>query len=195
MACAMSSAPACRGWRSLPSSWPGWVCVNAIASSLRSPTERCTASSSPFMGKRQWSTRPSRPTSTSKKADRTNMSESSSTAKLLLWPDDPRVVVRACFLYVGQGSCLLFLVRDGETYRVLLADCNLDEGRGGIDVPALLADLSDSTYAVINTHPHDHHLRGVKEIRQAVTIERVWHSGHNPGRKAGNYYADLTDLM
>jgi hypothetical protein len=53
------------------------------------------------------------------------------TAKTVLWPGDRRVVVRTCFLYVGQGSSLLFLVRDGDTYRTVLADCNLDEGRGG----------------------------------------------------------------
>jgi beta-lactamase superfamily II metal-dependent hydrolase len=118
-----------------------------------------------------------------------------STARSVLWPNDTKVVVRICFLYVGQGSSLLFLVRDGNTYRTLVADCNLDEGRGGIDVAALLKDLTTSVYAFINTHPHDDHLRGVKEIAEAVTVERVWHSGHKPGRKAGNYYGDLTDLI
>lgn len=118
-----------------------------------------------------------------------------STARSVLWPAYNNIVVRVCFLYVGQGSSLLFLVRDGDTYRTLVADCNLDEGRGGINVPALLKDLSPSLYAFINTHPHDDHLRGVKEIAEAVTVERVWHSGHKPGRKAGNYYSDLTDLI
>ena len=117
------------------------------------------------------------------------------TARSVLWPDDNRVVVRVCFLYVGQGSSLVFLVRDVDTYRVLLADVNLDEARGGIDVPALLKDLSPTLTAFINTHPHDDHLRGVKEVGQAVDVEQIWHSGHKPGRRAGNYYCDLTDLI
>lgn len=117
------------------------------------------------------------------------------TAQTILWPSDTRVVVRVCFLYVGQGSSVLFLVRDRDTYRTLLADSNLDVSRGGIDVPAVLKDLSPSLYAFINTHPHDDHLRGVKEISEAVDVERVWHSGHDPGRKDGNYYSDLKDLI
>ena len=117
------------------------------------------------------------------------------TARSTLWPDDARVVVRVCLLYVGQGSSILILVRDGGTYRVLLVDSNLDRPRGGIDVPALLKDLTPTLYAFINTHPHDDHLKGVKELGEAVAVERVWHSGHEPGRRAGNYYPDLKDLI
>lgn len=117
------------------------------------------------------------------------------TAHTILWPSDSRVAVRVCFLYVGQGSSVLLLVRDASLYRVLLADSNLDEGRGGINVPVLLKDLAPSLYAFINTHPHDDHLRGVKEIGESVDVERVWHSGHDPGRKDGNYYSDLKDLI
>jgi competence protein ComEC len=115
----------------------------------------------------------------------------------ILWPSDARVVLRACFLYVGQGSSILVLVRDGKTYRVLVIDSNLDKTNGGIDVPNLVKDLvSDGKlYAFVNTHPHDDHLNGVKQIGEAVVVENVWHSGHAPSKNFGTHHPDLTKLM
>ena len=117
------------------------------------------------------------------------------TAKSILWPDNSKIVLRTGFLYVGQGSCILLFVRDGNNYRLLLIDSNLDKERGGINVPLLLKDLSSKLYAFVNTHPHDDHLRGISEISSAVEIENVWHSGHNPGKERGNYFSDLTKLI
>jgi beta-lactamase superfamily II metal-dependent hydrolase len=121
----------------------------------------------------------------------------SNTARNILWPTDTRVLVRVAFLYVGQGSSILVLVRDGTTYRALLIDCNLDKTNGGIDVPALVKDLlsGDDLHAFVNTHPHDDHLRGVKEISSAVTVANVWHSGHVPSKKYGTYHPDLQKLI
>jgi competence protein ComEC len=115
----------------------------------------------------------------------------------ILWPTDHRVLVRACFLYVGQGSSILALVRDGDLYRLVLLDCNLDQSNGGIDVPKLLKDLSldGHLHVFANTHPHDDHLRGIKEIAETLTVDKVWHSGHVPSRDHGHYHSDLTALM
>jgi len=119
------------------------------------------------------------------------------TAHSILWPTDLKIVVRVCFLYVGQGSSIVLLVRDGSTYRVLLVDSNLDKTNGGIDVPELTKSLvaSDPLYAFVNTHPHNDHLRGLKELTEAVTIDNVWHSGHLPSKKHGTYHPDLLALI
>ncbi|WP_437592324.1 ComEC/Rec2 family competence protein [Sorangium sp. So ce1000] len=118
-------------------------------------------------------------------------------AREILWPTGTNVLVRVCFLYVGQGSSIIVLVRDGSTYRAILVDSNLDKANGGIDVPALVKDLlpDGKLYAFVNTHPHDDHLKGVKEVSETVTVERVWHTGFNPGEKSGNHYEDLEDLI
>lgn len=125
------------------------------------------------------------------------MPKKKNTAKDILWPEDTNVVLRACFLYVGQGSSIALLVRDGKEYHTLLIDSNLDKTRDGIDVAAFIKDLvSDGKlHAYVNTHPHDDHLRGVKEVRSAVTVENVWHSGHKPSKEHGNYYSDLQSLI
>lgn len=122
---------------------------------------------------------------------------SETKARQILWPEDANVVLRACFLYVGQGSAILLLVRDSDTYRALLVDCNMDKKNGGINVPTLVKDIvnGDALYAFVNTHPHDDHLRGIDEVREAVTVDRVWHTGFEPGNKRGNEFGHLEDLI
>lgn len=122
---------------------------------------------------------------------------SETTARKVLWPQDSKILMRVCFLYVGQGSSILVLVRDGKNYKALLVDTNLDEPAGGIDIPALIKDLlgDEKLHCFVNTHPHDDHLHGLKELKKAVTIENVWHSGHIPSKKYGNYHPDLTTLV
>jgi competence protein ComEC len=119
------------------------------------------------------------------------------SAQDILWPIDTRIVVRVCFLYVGQGSSILVIVRDGTTYHALLVDSNLDKGNGGIDVPRMLKELLPDAklYAFVNTHPHDDHLCGVKEIRETLTVENVWHSGHVPSKKFGSWHSELQKLI
>jgi beta-lactamase superfamily II metal-dependent hydrolase len=118
-------------------------------------------------------------------------------AHKILWPTDPKVVVRVVFLHVGQGSSIVALVRDGDTYRLVLFDCNLDVELGGLDVPAFIKDLSPDGHLshFVNTHPHDDHLHGVKELAEAVIVDNVWHSGHIPSKKYGTYHADLKALI
>ncbi len=119
-------------------------------------------------------------------------------AKSALWPSDSRILLRAAFLYVGQGASSLVLASDGKgSYRSLLLDINLDEGNGGIDIPRLMADLLGDTGldVFMNSHPHDDHLSGVAKLAEAVDIGEVWHSGHKPGRKYEACYKELMAVV
>ena len=118
-------------------------------------------------------------------------------ARTTLLPTDTRVILRVCFLYVGQGSSILVLPRSGTKYPVLLIDSNLDRAAGGINVPEMVKDLlqGEHLHAFVNTHPHDDHLAGLKELSEAVTIDNVWHSGHVPSKKYGSRHPELTKLI
>ena len=118
-------------------------------------------------------------------------------AKELLWPTDSNILVRFVWLYVGQGSSTIVLVRNGDTYKSLLVDINLDPKNGGVNVPTLLADLleEDNLDVFVNTHPHDDHLKGVVELSDKVNIDAVWHSGHKPGKKYDDAYKDLMKVV
>jgi len=119
-------------------------------------------------------------------------------AKDILWPKaDNGILVRVVFLYVGQGSSTIVLVADGDTYKSVLIDINLDSANGGIDVPKLMADIleEDGLDVFVNTHPHDDHLRGINELSDKVTIGEVWHSGHRPSKKHGDCHKDLKKLI
>ncbi len=88
-------------------------------------------------------------------------------------------------------------MRDGADYRVLLVDTNLDHKVAGIDIPRLMSDLLDgqSLDAFVNTHPHDDHLCGTRELADAVDIRHVWHTDHKPSKKYGSKHPELTDLI
>lgn len=121
----------------------------------------------------------------------------STKARQSLWPNNPHIVVRAAFLYVGQGDSTVLLIRDGYGYKVVVVDINLDRKNGGIDVPKLVKDLlqDQHLYAFLNTHPHEDHLCGTGKLAEAVVIERVWHSGFSPGKDANPGYDSLLDLI
>lgn len=121
----------------------------------------------------------------------------STTARTILWPTASDIVLRAVFLYVGQGASTVLLARDGTTYQTLLLDINLDAERGGINVPALMKDLLEGAPLDVfaNSHPHNDHLCGLDKLRDAVTIDAVWHSGHEPSADHANVYQLLQDLI
>lgn len=122
---------------------------------------------------------------------------SENMAKDILWPSDTQVLVRFVWLYVGQGSSSIVLIRDGGNYKCLLIDINLDAEHGGVDVPTLMEDLlsGERLHAFVNTHPHEDHLKGVVELAEKVVIGEVWHSGHKPGRKHDDSYKELLELI
>lgn len=114
-------------------------------------------------------------------------------------------MMRAIFLYVGQGEATFFQIPDGVGgHKTVLIDCNRDIKNGGIDIVRFLQDvLPPSTDKdkrpkldyFINTHPHSDHLGGIKEIREAVHVGEVWHSGHWPGPDHEGAYNNLQDLI
>jgi beta-lactamase superfamily II metal-dependent hydrolase len=118
-------------------------------------------------------------------------------ARDVLWPSDAKILVRVAFLHVGQGASAVVFVKDSDVYRVVLVDINLDRKVAGIDVPRMMKDLLDgqSLEAFCNTHPHDDHLCGTKELSDAVDIKAVWHSNHKPSKKYGSKHPELTDLI
>ena len=112
--------------------------------------------------------------------------------------------LRAAFLYVGQGEATLLLIPNGEAgHTSMLIDCNRGESLGGIDLAALLKDLLPTTGGAdkprldyfVNTHPHKDHLGGLAQIREALDIRAVWHSGHRPGKDHDGPYNELKSLI
>ena len=114
-------------------------------------------------------------------------------AQDVIWPKSgENVLVRVVFLYVGQGASAVVLVADGNTYKTLLVDINMDKKLGGIDVPKMMGELLNGgeLAAFVNTHPHDDHLKGCLALSEEVDIREIWESGHEPSRKHGAAYYD-----
>jgi beta-lactamase superfamily II metal-dependent hydrolase len=118
-------------------------------------------------------------------------------AREIMWPSDTNVLVRFIWLYVGQGSSAIVLIKDGDAYKSLLVDINLDSENGGINVPALMTDLLGETNldVFVNTHPHDDHLRGLVELSDKIGINEIWHSGHKPSKRYDDAYKDLKKII
>jgi len=105
-------------------------------------------------------------------------------------------VFRTVFLYVGQGESTLLVIPDGQGWKYMLVDTNTDTERGGINIPKLLEDLLDDGLDIfVNTHPHNDHLKGVKEINAIVPIKQVWHSGHKPSKNHEEAYQELKNII
>jgi competence protein ComEC len=111
--------------------------------------------------------------------------------------------MRVVFLYVGQGESTLVFMPDGQGGHLsMLIDCNRGVGQKGMNIAALLQDALPKNDkdrprldVFVNTHPHSDHLGGLKEIREVVDIEEVWHSGHNPGPDHEGAYQELNSLL
>lgn len=121
----------------------------------------------------------------------------SNTARDIIWPSDPDILVRVVILHVGQGSSAIVLCADDSTYKTMLIDINLDSKADGIDVPKLMADLLEDAGldVFVNTHPHNDHLCGIIELDEAVQIAEVWHSGHVPGPEDCDAYDNLQKVI
>jgi beta-lactamase superfamily II metal-dependent hydrolase len=125
------------------------------------------------------------------------VSEKENVARKAIWPTNKNILVRVVFLYVGQGSSAVVFAADGDDYFVLLVDINVDKEAGGIDVPRMMKDLlaGGNLAWFINTHPHDDHLEAVEDLSDAVTIKKVAHSGHVPGKKYEDSYKKLQRVI
>jgi competence protein ComEC len=106
-------------------------------------------------------------------------------------------VLRATFLYVGQGESTLLTIPNGNAFIYVLIDTNNDKKNGGIDLTKLMKDLlgKDGQLIFINTHPHNDHLKGIKSLNDEITINEIWHSGHKPGKDHNDAYQEMLDVI
>ena len=108
----------------------------------------------------------------------------STIAQDLLVP--PSNLMRVVFLYVAQGESTLVFIPSASDHLTMLIDSNQGRKHGGINLVTMLQDLFRSQNGsglgyYVNTHPHSDHAGGLDEIADAVPIQNIWHSGHNPG--------------
>ena len=120
------------------------------------------------------------------------------TAQEILLPPQSDIM-RVVFLYVAQGDATLFFSPSGGNHLTMLIDSNLGRKNGGINLVDLLKDLFEGQDDggldyFVNTHPHLDHAGGLDEIEDAIEINNVWHSGHDPGKNHCEAYDALQRL-
>lgn len=110
-------------------------------------------------------------------------------------------VFRTVFLYTGQGESTLLVIPTGSDindYMYVLVDCDRDKEPNEIDIVDLLKDLfseSGELSVFINTHPHNDHIGGIKEVYNEIGFSEVWHSNHKAGGKHKEKYEDFTYVI
>ncbi len=96
-------------------------------------------------------------------------------------------VFRTIFLYTGQGESTLMVIPTGpgiNDYKYVLVDSDRDYEPSEIDLVSLFKDLFKTEGKLdvfINTHPHNDHFGGIKEVYDEIGFDEVWHSNHKPG--------------
>ncbi len=106
-------------------------------------------------------------------------------------------IFRTVFLYTGQGESTLLVVPTGPSvsdYIYVLVDSDMDNEKNEIDLVDLFKDLfknADSLKIFINTHPHNDHIGGIREVYDEIGFSEVWHSNHKPGGKHKEKYKDF----
>src|SRR3954464_4292486 len=95
-------------------------------------------------------------------------------------------IFRTVFLYTGQGESTLMVIPNGpkvDDYIYVLVDSDKDNEPKEIDLIKLFKDLfsqSGKLFCFINTHPHNDHIGGIKEVYDEIGFTEVWHSNHKP---------------
>lgn len=120
----------------------------------------------------------------------------SNTAKKIIVPANG--VFRIVSLYVGQGDATILIIPDGNTFKYILVDNNIDKSNGGINTTKLLKDLMDGVGKLdvfMNTHPHADHTEGIETINDEIGVKEIWHSGHNPGKDADEAYQEMKRVI
>lgn len=106
-------------------------------------------------------------------------------------------IFRTVFLYTGQGESTLLVIPAGPStsdYLYILVDSDRDNEKNEIDLVAMLRDLFEhggNLHAFINTHPHNDHIGGIKEVYEEIGFSEVWHANHKPGPKHKEKYEGL----
>lgn len=110
-------------------------------------------------------------------------------------------VFRSIFLYTGQGESTLLIIPTGpivSDYKYVLVDSDRDNELNEVDLIAMFKDLfkeSGKLDIFINTHPHNDHIGGIKEIYDEIGFDQVWHSNHKPGGEHKKKYKEFQYVM
>lgn len=106
-------------------------------------------------------------------------------------------IFRTVFLYTGQGESTLMVIPTGPNlndYTYVLVDSDRDKEKNEVDLVAMFKDLfktEGKLEVFINTHPHNDHIGGIKEVYDEIGFTEVWHSNHKPGKKHEAKYKDF----
>lgn len=110
-------------------------------------------------------------------------------------------VYRTIFLYTGQGESTLMAIPKGpgiDDYLYVLVDSDRDKEPNEVDLVSLFTDLFSTKGELsifINTHPHNDHIGGIKEVYDDIGFKEVWHSNHKAGGKHKEKYEDFTYVL
>lgn len=110
-------------------------------------------------------------------------------------------IFRTVFLYTGQGESTLLVIPRSATeidYMYVLLDSDRDREPKEIDVIEMFKDLfstSGNLELFINTHPHNDHFGGIKDIYDDIGFNEVWHSNHKPGGSHKEKYKDFQYVL
>lgn len=110
-------------------------------------------------------------------------------------------IFRTLFLYTGQGESTLMVIPTGsgvDDYMYVLVDCDRDKEENEIDLVEMFKDLFEnggSLSTFINTHPHNDHIGGIKDVYDEIGFKEVWHSHHKAGGKHKAKYEEFTKVV
>lgn len=110
-------------------------------------------------------------------------------------------IFRTIFLYTGQGESTLMVIPTGNNvsdYMYVLVDSDRDKEPNEIDLVEMFKDLfktSGQLSIFINTHPHNDHIGGIKEVYDEIGFSEVWHSNHKPGGEHKKKFKDFQYVL
>lgn len=121
-------------------------------------------------------------------------------AEKIIKPGKPGIF-RTVFLYTGQGESTLMVIPTSTVkneYMYVLVDSDRDCEKDEVDLVTMFKDLFSSSGELsvfINTHPHNDHIGGIKEVYDEIGFKEVWHSNHKAGGDHKKKYEEFTKVL